>query len=55
MAGEAQRAWAALKRSNGRRVWLKHAPSREAGSEVARRLAERGKVEGARIYAPVDN
>ena len=48
MAEEAQRAWAALKRANGGRVWMKHAPSQEAGSGAARRLAERGK-EGASI------
>ena len=48
MAEEAQRAWAALKRANGGRVWMKHAPSQEAGSGVARRLAERDKA-GARI------
>ena len=50
MAEEAKRSWAALKRSNGGRVWMRYASSKAGGSGAARRLSERGK-QGARVYA----
>ena len=53
MADEARRSWAALKRSSGGRVWMRHVSSKAAEASAARRLAERGK-EGDRVYAAVD-
>ena len=50
MAEEARRAWAALKRSNGGRVWMRHAPGTTAEATTARALAARGQS-GERVYA----
>ena len=50
MAEEAIRAWAALKRSNGGRVWMRHTPIQAVEAGTARGLAKRGQS-GERIYA----
>ena len=49
MAAEAQRAWAALKRSNGGRVWMLYTKRHEQ----AHKLAQSGKA-GTTVYAEVN-
>ena len=53
MADEAQRAWGALKRSSGGRVWMRYVSSKAAEADAASRLAGRGK-RGEKVYEAVD-
>ena len=50
MAAEARRAWAALKRTNSGRVWMRHASGKHPRMAVAQRLADGGK-QGTSIRA----
>ena len=50
MADEARRAWAALKRANGGRVWMRHASVKDPRIATAQGLADSGK-KGTRICA----
>ena len=52
MADEARRSWAALKRSNGGRVWARHTTDAAKAIGVVRQLAVRGK-QGVHMYAAV--
>ena len=54
MAAEAQHAWAALKRSNGGCVWMRHASTKEPRVMVAQSLAEQGKQGTSICAATVD-
>ena len=54
MADEARRSWAALKRSNGGRVWVRHTTDAAKATGVVQQLAVRGK-QGMHVYAAVVN